>query len=293
MTTMTVERLDVTKPGTPQPGDDEVRLRALSGRSPLVVSYGAGVDSTAMLVGLHARGERPDLILFADTGSEKPETYAYLPTLRAWLARVGFPALVVVRNPCPRTGDTSLADNVERNETLPSLAFGRKGCSLRWKVEPMDTFVGRWSPARAAWAGSVAVVRAIGYDAGPADSKRAWKLTDSDDGRYRYRYPLREWGWDRERCKREIVAAGLPLPIKSACWFCPASKRAEVEWLRAKHPDLYARAVAIEEGAAKGRHGLKTTKGLGRNWAWGELAGLPLAEATDAPPECGTTCGGF
>lgn len=65
-------------------------------RSLLVVAYGMGVDSTAMLVGLHQRGVRPDLILFADTGGEKPETYAYLPIIQAWLERVGFPPVVVV-----------------------------------------------------------------------------------------------------------------------------------------------------------------------------------------------------
>jgi hypothetical protein len=34
---------------------------------PLVVAYGLGVDSTAMLVELAQRKIRPDLILFADT----------------------------------------------------------------------------------------------------------------------------------------------------------------------------------------------------------------------------------
>ena len=38
---------------------------------PLVVHYGAGVDSTAMLVGMAQRGITPDLILFADVGAEK------------------------------------------------------------------------------------------------------------------------------------------------------------------------------------------------------------------------------
>ncbi len=36
--------------------------------SPLVVAYGMGVDSTAMLVGMAARGERPDLVVFAEHG---------------------------------------------------------------------------------------------------------------------------------------------------------------------------------------------------------------------------------
>ena len=44
--------------------------------SPLcsVVSFGGGVNSTALLIGLEERDERPDYILFADTGGEKPET---------------------------------------------------------------------------------------------------------------------------------------------------------------------------------------------------------------------------
>ena len=44
----------------------------------LVVAYGLGMDSTAMLIEFPPRGIRPDLILFADTGCEKPETYLYL-----------------------------------------------------------------------------------------------------------------------------------------------------------------------------------------------------------------------
>ena len=42
---------------------------------PLVVAYGLGVNSTALLVEFVKRDIRPDLILFADTGGEKPETY--------------------------------------------------------------------------------------------------------------------------------------------------------------------------------------------------------------------------
>ncbi len=40
---------------------------------PLVVAYGLGVNSTAMLVEFV-----PHLILFTDTGGEKPETYQYM-----------------------------------------------------------------------------------------------------------------------------------------------------------------------------------------------------------------------
>ena len=39
--------------------------------SGVVVCYGAGVDSTAMLLAMHDQGIKPDLISFADTGAEK------------------------------------------------------------------------------------------------------------------------------------------------------------------------------------------------------------------------------
>lgn len=40
---------------------------------PLVMADGLGVNSIALLIQLSRSGIRPDLILFADTGSEKPE----------------------------------------------------------------------------------------------------------------------------------------------------------------------------------------------------------------------------
>jgi len=84
------------------------RCESEFGADPIVVAYGAGVDSTAMLIGLHERKISLDLILFADTGSEKPETYAYLPVIQDWLARHGMPPVTVLKRRSPRAGDTSL-----------------------------------------------------------------------------------------------------------------------------------------------------------------------------------------
>ncbi len=56
-------------------------------RQPLVVADGLGVNSMAVLVGFVQRNIRPDLILFADVGAEKDETYAYLPIANYYLRR--------------------------------------------------------------------------------------------------------------------------------------------------------------------------------------------------------------
>jgi 3'-phosphoadenosine 5'-phosphosulfate sulfotransferase (PAPS reductase)/FAD synthetase len=93
---------------------------------PLVVAYGLGVDSTAMLIEFAHRGIRPDLILFADTGGEKPETYAYLPVIQDYLGRVGFPAVVTARYVPTRAEYHTLEQQCLKTGTLPSLAYGGK-----------------------------------------------------------------------------------------------------------------------------------------------------------------------
>lgn len=78
-------------------------------------------------------------------------------------------------------------------------------------------------------------------------------LPDYGD-RYDVEYPLREWGLDRAACGRIITAAGLPLPPKSACFFCPAMKQIEIEQLRHEDPTLYALAIEMERMYRAGPH---------------------------------------
>jgi hypothetical protein len=64
---------------------------------PLAVCWGVGQDSTGMLVGMWERGIKPQLVITADVGSERPETYAFRPIFDDWLESVGFPRSVTVR----------------------------------------------------------------------------------------------------------------------------------------------------------------------------------------------------
>src|SRR3546814_3316090 len=50
---------------------------------PVMVSLGMGVDSVAMTIALIQLGCVPDLVIFADTVGERPETYAYIETFRS------------------------------------------------------------------------------------------------------------------------------------------------------------------------------------------------------------------
>ncbi len=55
----------------------------------VICSYGGGTNSTALLIECVKRGIRIDMILFADTGAEKPHTYSYVKYVSKWLVSRG------------------------------------------------------------------------------------------------------------------------------------------------------------------------------------------------------------
>ena len=240
-------------------------------RAPLMVAYGMGVDSTALLVGLRDRGVRPDAILFADTGGEKKETYAFEAPMQDWLRREGWPAIVTVRYVATNFKNWppyyTLEDNCLTNGTLPGISFGPASCSVKWKQAPQHKWTQAWQPARDAWSANVKVTKLIGFDASPADRRRTY--VPEDDQRYTYEYPLQAWGWDRAECQRQIAAAGLPVPPKSSCFFCCAMKPHEV---RALSPDEHRRIVVME---ARAKPRLTSCEGLWRSTVKGTRGGTP------------------
>lgn len=228
-----------------------------------VVSFGGGVNSTAVLLGMHERGERPDAILFADTGGEKPRTYEHVELMMKWCESHGMPPMIRVSY--SESAHGSLEQECINNGTLPSKAFGFGGCSQKWKRAPMDRWINRWQPAISAWEKGEKVARLIGIHAG---EHRRGKIPDDD--KFTYRFPLREWGWAQQECEAAIIRHGLEVPIKSACFYCPAMRKAEVIALSKEHPDLFQRAVEMERNA-KECEGLEVVKGLGRHWSWEDL----------------------
>lgn len=242
-------------------------------RPPVTVAYGMGVDSTAMLIGLHQRGVRPDIILFADTGAEKPETYAFETPMQEWLRSVGFPPIITVRY-VPRNFKNwpqyyTLEDNCLTNGTLPGISFGPASCSQKWKQQPQHRHLQQWRPAVECWGRGDRVVKLIGFDASPADRRRTFAAGPDEGRHYVHHYPLQQWGWDRENCKRHISAAGLPVPPKSSCFFCLAMKPAEVEALQ---PEYLRRIVAME---ARAKPRLTASEGLWRTTVKGTRGGTP------------------
>jgi hypothetical protein len=190
---------------------------------------------------------------------------------------VDFPQFEVVRYQPKYANYDTLYGNCWENETLPSLAFGRKSCSIKFKRDPQDKYVRGWASATHAWEAGLKVTKLIGFEAG--EERRRYG-DQGDDPNYAYWYPLMDWGWDRERCQQVIAAAGLPVPVKSACFMCPASKKPELVQLAEQSPEQFAAAIELEDRYRQGKHWrgeAASTLGLGRRFAWrehGEDTGL-------------------
>ena len=230
----------------------------------LIIAYGGGVNSTAMLVAFQERGIVPHATLFADTGAEEPHTYAHIEIVSEWCQDNGMPPVEVVKTTTKDGNLLTLEQDCLRRKALPSLAYGFKSCSERFKIRPQRKRIKLDPVIQREWAKGNRVLNAIGLDYGENTRRR---LDLSEDLKTEYWYPLDDYKWARVECVAAICKAGLPQPGKSACFFCPATKPAEIVRLARDYPELMERALAIEANAVT----YPSIKGLGRSFAWAEV----------------------
>lgn len=204
-------------------------------------------------------------------GAEQPHTYQFIPVMNEWLAAHGMPQITVVQNVDRYGNRLSLEMECLRSHTLPSIAYGYKRCSLKHKIGPQEKFCNNYPPCREVWNRGGKVHRFIGFDSGETRRYERSRKHDEADKKYINHYPMiTDWVWSRSDCIREIEAAGLPQPGKSSCFFCSSMKRQEIETLREQYPELFQRALAMEDLAMPN---LISVKGLGRNFSWRERFG--------------------
>src|SRR3546814_4254933 len=118
------------------------------------------------------------------------------------------------------------------NKVMPSLAYGGKSCSLKFKAEVQESYLqGKqrgpnqspgYAPAVSSWSAGLKVVRCIGYDDGAKDARRIGK---SEDQRYIYVYPLREYHMDRLARSEEHTSELQSLMRSSYAVFCLKKKK--------------------------------------------------------------------
>lgn len=215
-----------------------------------VISYGGGVQSTALLVlATQGRIGHVDAALFANVGddSEHPATLDYVRDVAVPFGeKHGIPVHELRRTRA--NGDTvdlyDLITDPERRSHVIPVRLGRSGmpggraCTADFKVK----VVTRWLKARGA-SDDTPVTRLIGISTDEVHRVNAGK---SERGEVR-EYPLIGLGLNRSACIQIIADAGLPVPPKSACWFCPFHSTEAWRTMRRDEPDLFDRAADLED----------------------------------------------
>lgn len=285
-----VRRDSTTGDTSTRGGDSHVRA----------VSYGGGVQSTALLV-LAAQGRIDfDLFLFANTGddSEHPTSLRYVREIAApyaeannielvelhrlpqkgrmkadcWFGGSAIPdagdyvaerearcascsrIVPVIQMPesddwvldyhqAPETLHQRLMHPESRSVGIPvrlvSGAPGTRSCTVDFKIRVVAKELKRLGATKE---NPATVALGISTD----EIQRAKPGFDEREPVQFRTYPLLDLGIDRRECKRIISAAGLPVPPKSSCYFCPYHSIEAWRDLKRNEPDLFAKSVELE-----------------------------------------------
>jgi hypothetical protein len=239
------------------------------------ISYGGGVQSTALLV--LAAEHRIDFqtFLMANVGddSENPGTLRYLEEYAKPYAADHGIALDVLDRVMVRSGETrTLYGEITRPGSrslkipvrMSNGAPGTRSCTADYKIK----VIGREMKRRGATAKNRAVV-GIGISLDEIQRANSRRPEPHED----ITYPLLELGLRRQDCARIIRNAGLPVPPKSSCWFCPFHRPETWHEQRRNEPELFEKSCQLEELLNERRDA------LGKDHVYLTRFGRPLREA--------------
>lgn len=209
-------------------------------------SFGGGVQSVAALV-LAAQG-RIDYktFLFANVGddSEYPETMVYLRDVAIPFAEKHGLDLIEVRKKLRGGESETLLQKLYRTERSVDIpmrmtngAPGARACTADFKIGP----VAKWMKQAGAIEADPGIV-GIGISVDEIQRAKPSQLKFLKN-----EHPLILLGLSRSDCQKLIAEAGLPVPPKSSCFFCPFHTTSVWQELYDKHPDLFKKSVDLEK----------------------------------------------
>ncbi|MDE0678210.1 MAG: phosphoadenosine phosphosulfate reductase family protein [Acidimicrobiaceae bacterium] len=191
-----------------------------------ICGISGGKDSSALA--LYLRDRVPEMeYFFCDTGAELPETYEFLTRLE-----------VILGKPIARLNSERGFDHwfeVFRG-ALPSPQM--RWCTKVMKIKPIE-----------AWVGDEPAISYVAIRADEANRKGYISTKPNIESRF----PFVEDGVDHDGVMKILDDAGIGLPdyyewrTRSGCYFCFYQRKAEWIGLAERHPELYERAIAIEQ----------------------------------------------
>lgn len=116
-------------------------------------------------------------------------------------------------------------------------APGTRSCTADFKIRVLS----RFAKERGATKDNPAIV-GLGISLDEWDRMK----TDSGEPVQVLSYPLIDLRLSRDQCAALIAHAGLPVPPKSSCWFCPFHRPSVWMRLRVEEPELFEKAANLE-----------------------------------------------
>lgn len=211
-----------------------------------VVSFGGGVQSTSLLV-LAAQGELDiKTFLFANVGddSEHSATLRYVREVAMPYAQQhGINIIEVQKRKRDGSLDTLLGEITkpgQKGDIIPVRLGGNgpaiRACTSNFKIR----VIAKWLKAHGATKADPAHV-ALGISLDEFQ-----RMKPSHDAFSVHDYPLIDRRLNRQDCMNIISRAGLPVPPKSSCWFCPFHRISRWQEMAATEPELFEKTVRLE-----------------------------------------------
>ena len=230
-----------------------------------LLSFGGGQDSTAILYKIlydpaFAQQSIPGrlVVCMSDTGNEHPATLLHVAFCQRLCQAAGVEFVFLRFEDGFHTPQwKTLTHFYASHATIGSKAYP-KTCTVRLKLDPIYS----WLNQLVADDLGVVATRKNGLYRFASDHGKVavWIGIASDEDRIgesnreplwmqrtiQKRYPLVQWGWDRQACQLYIADLGLPLPPPSNCMLCPFLNEVELVWLHRFYPFVFQYWVELE-----------------------------------------------
>ncbi|MBK8177185.1 MAG: hypothetical protein IPK66_18580 [Rhodospirillales bacterium] len=229
-----------------------------------ILSLGMGLQSTLIYL-MSSLGELPrlDYAVFADPGSEMPETYAYLNWLISWQkSNNGVPIVVTGKkslyndliNGTNSTGGRFASIPCFTKSANGEIGILRRQCTKEYKIDEVnksiralyglkkfarfpktDLYMGitideitRMNYSKSNWA--TVFYPLCGYSATKNKLNKVYSF----------------YSYNRGDCFRWYNKRHLPIPPKSACFFCPFQSDSRWQSMKVNQPEFFQLAVKLD-----------------------------------------------
>jgi len=195
-----------------------------------ILSYGGGVNSSALYFYILDKGLPLDEVIFADTGSELEETYASVKMLQAQCAKDNTQFTIV------NSKEGNIYNYYYDRQMFPYRTF--RSCTDKFKIRPIRKYI------RSKYGKQEKFTMYIGIT-----WDEATRCKTSNVKYITHSYPFVDDKIDRKGNDNILIAKGFTA-TKSGCYFCPFQSKKSWSDLCKEKPDLFAASKKLEKNCS-------------------------------------------